>query len=183
MMLDREEAYEEAARIYPDHQVEMDYAGDIKVKVPVGAEGGGHEAEAMVQVGIWNKQTQLSKLFSSQTVFRLPSGAKLMPDVAWMPVAEWRRADEQTRKSYRGVLVPAFVIEVRSQSDNLPKVESKCREWMEGGVQEAWLIDPLAREMQVFRQNGAVDKVSGTLVDGPPFMPGFVLNLRSIWDD
>jgi len=180
---DREDAYEHAARLYPGYQVEMDHAGNIKIMLPIGPEGGGQEAEAIIQLGIWNKQTQLGKVFSSQTVFRLPNGSKLMPDVAWMPADQWRRTDEQTRTTYRGVLVPAFVIEVRSQTDNLSELEDKCREWIAGGVQEAWLIDPLTRKMQIFRPNSAIEVMAGEGANGPSFMPGFVLNLQPIWDD
>ena len=179
----QEDAYDNATRLYPGHQIEMDHAGNIKVAPLSGPEGGGREAEAIIQLGIWNKQTQVGKVFSSQTVFRLPNGAKLMPDVAWMPADQWRHTDEQTRKTYRGVLVPAFVIEVRSQTDNLSELEDKCREWIAGGVQEAWLIDPLTRKMQIFRPNSAIEVMAGEVANGPSFMPGFVLNLQPIWDD
>lgn len=181
-MRDREEAYEDAARLYPGYQVEMDHAGNIKIMLPIGAEGGGQEAEALIQVGIWNKQTLLGKVFSSQTVFRLPSGAKLMADAGWMPMAEWRQIDDETRRSYRGVLVPAFIIEVRSQSDNLAEVEAKCREWIAGGVREAWLIDPLDRKTHIFRPNANVVTDTSPLVAGPSFMPGLILNLKLIWE-
>ena len=40
-------------------------------------------------------------------------------------------------------LVPEFIIEVRSQSDSLPRLQRKMKDiWIVNGVLLAWFIDP-----------------------------------------
>jgi Uma2 family endonuclease len=36
---------------------------------PVGGEGGSYESEFGIDLGIWNRQSQLGKTFSSSTLF------------------------------------------------------------------------------------------------------------------
>lgn len=78
--LQRREAYECVARAYPEHHVEMDSEGNIVVMPPVSLSGGSSESELNFQVQAWNRDTKLGKVFSSQSVFRLPNGAYRMPD-------------------------------------------------------------------------------------------------------
>jgi Uma2 family endonuclease len=75
------------------------------------------------------------------------------------------------------------VIELRSPSDPLAPIEAKLREYVENGARLGWLIDPEERRVHVYRPNNRVeisDKPDS--VSGDPILPGFVLDLRSIWE-
>jgi Uma2 family endonuclease len=78
---------------------------------------------------------------------------------------------------------PDFVIELRSQSDRLRTVREKMSEWLTNGAQLAWLIDPDARNVEIYRPGfepetrGGVSSVEG---EGP--VAGFVLDLLPVWD-
>ena len=40
---------------------------------PVGGVSGNREADLITELGLWNRQTQLGRVFSSSTIFRLPN--------------------------------------------------------------------------------------------------------------
>lgn len=61
----------------PDLPLERSSTGELIIVTPIGGEGGKREANLIIQVGIWNQQTQLGVVFSSQTVFSLPAGGEL----------------------------------------------------------------------------------------------------------
>lgn len=52
------------------------------IVAPVGGEGGSQEASLIAKVVLWNEQTELGIVFSSSTIFSLPSGGDRSPDVA-----------------------------------------------------------------------------------------------------
>ena len=48
--------------------------GELIIMSPVGGESGNREADLIIDLGIWNRQTQLGYTFSSSTIFKLPNG-------------------------------------------------------------------------------------------------------------
>ena len=70
----------------PDVPMERSPKGDLIIMTPIGGEGGSQEATLISRVVVWNEQTQLGVVFSSQTVFSLPGGGDRAPDVAWVAV-------------------------------------------------------------------------------------------------
>jgi Uma2 family endonuclease len=180
--LQRSEAYERVARAYPDHHVEMDSRGNIIVMPPVSLSGGSRESELNFQVQAWNRKTKLGKVFSSQTVFRLPNGAYRMPDTAWLPIQEWNALPQNVKDTYEGVVVPWFAVEVGSPSDDYDEFDKKCREYVAQGVREAWLINPRERTTRIYRPDGS-ELTGSKQVSGPAFMPGLIVDVEAVWDN
>lgn len=56
--------------------------GELIIMSPVGGESGNREADLIIDLGIWNRQTGLGYTFSSSTIFKLPNGADRSPDAA-----------------------------------------------------------------------------------------------------
>ncbi len=100
-----------------DLKIEQDIFGNITVMPPVSPESGNFESEVGIDVGIWNRQTQLGKTFSSSAMFTLPDGSKRMPDASWISLERYNRLSKKERQSFARI-VPDFVIEVRSPSDS-----------------------------------------------------------------
>ncbi|MDJ0578050.1 MAG: Uma2 family endonuclease [Xenococcaceae cyanobacterium MO_234.B1] len=57
-----------------DWQFERNAKGELIIMPPVGGVSGNREADLITEVNIWNRQTNLGKVFSSSTIFRLPNG-------------------------------------------------------------------------------------------------------------
>ncbi|MBW3586265.1 MAG: Uma2 family endonuclease, partial [Cyanobacteria bacterium 0813] len=56
-----------------DWQFERTAKGEIIIMSPVGGVSGNREADLITDLGLWNRQTQLGRVFSSSTIFRLPN--------------------------------------------------------------------------------------------------------------
>ena len=80
------------------------------------------------------------------------------------------------------LIVPEFVIELRSAADRLPDARTKMEQWMSYGVELGWLIDPARKVVEIYRPGKAVEQQEGHSAvygDGP--VAGFVLELARIW--
>ena len=80
-------------------------------------------------------------------------------------------------------LCPDFVIELLSPSDELEEVKAKMDEYIENGARLGWLLEPRSRRVYVYRPGESVIMIENTgQISGEPELPGFVLNLREIWE-
>lgn len=78
-------------------------------------------------------------------------------------------------------LCPDFVIELRSETDSLSKLQAKLQEYLASGARLGWLIDPQNKQVEIYRPNRNVEVLSNpTELSGERILPGFVLNLRRV---
>ena len=73
----------------PDIRLELNAQGELIVMSPTGGETSAWNAELIIDLGVWNRQTGLGKTFDSSGGFSLPNGAQRSLDVAWIPLAKW----------------------------------------------------------------------------------------------
>jgi Uma2 family endonuclease len=74
------------------------------------------------------------------------------------------------------------VIELRSTSDRLARLQGKMQEYLDNGAMLGWLIDPIETRVHIYRPGITVqvlDKPAS--ISGDPELPGFVLDLATIW--
>ncbi len=72
-----------------DLKLERTAKGELIVMSPTGGEGGRQEADLIIDLGTWNRQTGLGITFSSSTGFKLSNGAQRSPDAAWVRQERW----------------------------------------------------------------------------------------------
>ena len=167
---------------YPDYFIEMTAEGEIEIMPSNFSLTGSRHAEINWQLKQWARLHREGLVTDAAAGFRLPNGARRSPDVAW---TSKQRVRSQQGAGERGYwhLAPDFVIELRSQTDRLPKLRAKMREWIENGCHMAWLIDPERRAVEVYRPGHEAkiltDPVSVT-GEGP--VGGFLLELRLVWN-
>lgn len=155
--------------------------GELVIVSPVGGEGGNHEANLISAVVVWNQQTQLGKVFSSSTCFRLPSGSDRSPDVAWVTQERWERLAPEQRKKFPP-LCPDFVIELRSESDALEPLQRKMQEYIQSGLRLGWLINPQDRQVELYRVGQPVQVLQNPeQLSGEDVLPGFILEISFLW--
>jgi Uma2 family endonuclease len=156
---------------------EMTAQGEMIVMSPVGGVSGGREADWITDVQIWNRQAGLGKVFSSSTIFRLPNGAKRSPDVAWIESSRWDTLSltEQTKFP---PIAPDFVIELRSETDELVPLRIKMQEYIDHGVRLGWLLNPQDQQVEIYAPNQPVVTLPlPTQLAGGTVLPGFNLNV------
>jgi Uma2 family endonuclease len=67
---------------------ELKFEGNTKrvliIRFPVGGDSANREADLIIDLGWWNRQTRLGCTFSAWTVFKLLNGADRSFDAAWI---------------------------------------------------------------------------------------------------
>jgi Uma2 family endonuclease len=151
--------------------------GDLIIMSPVGGESGNREADLLIDLGIWNRQTGLGFIFSSSTIFKLPNGADRSPDVAWIRREKWLALSQQQRQKFPP-LAPDFVIELKSATDKLEALRFKMLEYQEAGVLLGWLINPQQQQVEIYRLQREVEIYNlPAALSGETVLPGFCLRL------
>ena len=162
-------------------QFERTAEGDILVMAPAGGESGYCESETNYQLREWAGRDGTGRAFSSNTGFILPNRATRAPDASWVKMSRLAKIAASKKRKFIP-LCPDFVIEVRSPSDRLPRLQGKMEEYRENGAVLGWLIDPQERKVYVYRQGKPVECLDHPKrLKGDPELPGFVLQLAQIW--
>jgi Uma2 family endonuclease len=166
-------------RKFPDAMVEYLPDGTLIIMPPTDPENSDRGSLLGRRLGNWADLDKRGLVSGPDGGFRFPSGARLSPDAAWRNSARWAEARKSGKKY--PVFAPEFVIELRSPSDRLSVLRDKMQEYMDNGVQLAWLIDPIKRTVEIYRPGRKPEvlfnpkRVAG---EGP--VQGFVLDLDGI---
>ncbi|MBD1927837.1 Uma2 family endonuclease [Trichocoleus sp. FACHB-90] len=165
-----------------DLQLERTATGELILMPPTGGETGHRNLDMEGQLWLWNRQTKLGKAFNSSTGFHLPNGADRSPDAAWVSQDRWDALSPKERKSFVP-LCPDFVLELRSESDNIKPLRTKMREYMENGARLGWLIDRKNTKVEIYRQGQDVEVLDNPItLSGEDVLLGFVLDLTEVWN-
>jgi len=155
--------------------------GELIIMPPVGGETSNRNAGLTAQLWIWNEQNKLGKVFDSSGGFKLPNGADRSPDASWVKLERWNALTPEQQKRFLP-LCPDFVIELLSPSDSLKDTQDKMKEYLENGVRLGWLINRKLRQVEIYRPGQEIEVLeSPSTLSGETVLPGFVLNLESIW--
>ncbi|MEM1426785.1 MAG: Uma2 family endonuclease [Cyanobacteria bacterium P01_H01_bin.130] len=173
--------FDQLCRNNPDIQFERTAQGELIIMPPVGAESGNRELDLMGQLWAWNRQKKLGKTFSSSTCFRLPNGALRSPDASWIQLTRWNQLSDAEQKRFAPIC-PDFVIELRSESDQLQTLQDKMTEYLDNGCQLGWLIDPQTQALTIYQPQRSPEILSQpkTLAGGD-LLPDFVCDLDFLW--
>ena len=148
-----------------DLNFERTARGELIIMPPVGEESGNREADLIIDLGVWNRQTGLGYTFSSST------------DVAWIKKERWQALTPEEKRKFPPI-APDFVIELRSATDDLKTLRQKMQEYMDAGVKLAWLINPQQQEVEIYRSGKDVElRNLPTELLGEDILPGFSLSL------
>jgi Uma2 family endonuclease len=163
-----------------DLRLELTSTGELIVLAPTGWGSSKRNFKLGGQMYVWNEQTQLGEAFDSSGGFVLPNGAQRSPDVAWVEKSRIEALNPDPTKFLP--LAPDFLIELRSASDSLSKLQEKMQEYRANGVRLGWLIDPQHRQVEIYRLNKETEILqSPTQLSGEDVLHGFVLDLANIW--
>ncbi|MBO0351444.1 Uma2 family endonuclease [Phormidium pseudopriestleyi FRX01] len=172
-----DDQFYQLCQINENWRLEETAQGELIIMPPVGGVSGNRESDLNADVVIWNRQTQLGKVFSSSTIFILPEGGKRSPDVAWVEKGRWETLTREQQEKFIP-LCPDFVIELRSRTDSLNQLQDKMQEYLNSGLKLGWLINPQTQQVEIYRPTQPVETVQlPTLLSGENVLPGFTLDL------
>lgn len=176
-----DEQFYQLCQSHRDLKFERTARGELVIVTPVGGEGGSWEADLIGDLVYWNRQTQLGKVFSSSTCFKLPNGADRSPDAAWVTLKRWNQLTPEQQKRFPPIC-PDFVIELRSESEALEPLQQKMREYISSGVKLGWLINPQKQQVEIYRVNQDKQILENPKqLNGENVLPDFVFNLSILW--
>ena len=177
-----DKAFYEFTQRNKDYRFEMNAKGELIIMPPTTLETSDRTSEINFQLRGWTKKDKTGKCFESDGMFILPNGAKRAPDASWILKERYFALPEEERRKQFARIAPDFVIELRSQSDNLRKLQNKMREYIENGVRLGWLIDPYQKRVYVYRAGGEIEILENPAkASGEDVLQGFELDLTEIW--
>ncbi|MGK7899920.1 MAG: Uma2 family endonuclease [Hormoscilla sp.] len=176
-----DEQFFELCQKHRNLKFERNATGDLIIMSPTGGITSDRNSDINFQLRAWNRDRKLGKVFESSGGFKLPNGADRSLDASWVKLQRWNALTlEQQAKLVP--LCPDFVVELRSPSDALSKVQQKMNEYIENGAELGWLIDPKRQVVEVYRPSQDAEVLqSPKTVSGEAVLPGFVLDLTEIF--
>ncbi len=164
-------------------RIERSAQGDLSIEMPTKGFVGAQNALLNYQLVAWSLRGGEGLVFDSSAGFTLPSGAMRSPDGAWVHSRRIEALSEKEKTEFLPV-VPDFVVEIRSLTDDRGPLETKMREWRMAGVRLSILIDPKERTLSVFRPDVPEQTLTGPealQLDCSPELPGFTLDAGAIF--
>jgi len=178
-----DEQFEILAVTNRELRLERTARGELIVNPPTGWETGERNFSITAQLGMWVENNyEMGKAFESSTGFKLPNGATRSPDASWVSKARWEALADKQKKETFAPVCPDFVVELRSDSDNLKPLQDNMKEYMENGSQLGWLIDPKNKRVEVYRLDQPIEALDcPSTLSGEAVLPGFTLSFKRIW--
>ena len=166
-----------------DLKLERNAQGELIVNPPTGWETGKFNSSISGELYLWWRNSgELGLVFDSSTGFILPNGATRSPDASWVSQQRWDALTTEEKGTFANIC-PDFVVELRSNSDRIEPLQAKMKEYIDNGARLGWLLNPQNRQAEIY-QPGIEVKVleNPDELFGEEVLPGFVLNLRRVWN-
>ncbi|MBW4545565.1 MAG: Uma2 family endonuclease [Symplocastrum torsivum CPER-KK1] len=166
-----------------DLELERTAQGELIVNPPTGWETGERNCSVTGELYLWWRNAgEPGKVFDSSTGFILPNGATRAPDASWVSGERWQALTPEQKGTFANIC-PDFVVELRSSSDSLKSLQDKMREYIDNGAKLGWLIAPQQRRVEIYRPGKDVNVLENPAeLSAEEVLPGFVLNLRRVWN-
>jgi len=103
------------------------------------------------------------------------------PDACWVSKERWAMLSPEQKQKFPPV-VPDFVVEICSESDELQSLQDKMEEWIENGVRLGWLLDVKNEKVYIYQpdEKTVVTEGFNRQITGALVMPGFVFDLSRL---
>lgn len=177
-----DKAFYEFCQRNKDYRFEIDRRKNLVVAPRSTLANSQRKSEINFQLCIWAEKDETGIVFDSNGMFTLPNGAKRAPDAFWILKERYFALSQEEHEEKFARICPDFVIELRSKSDNLRKLQTKMREYIENGARLGWLIDPGEKRVHVYRADKRAEVLENPKsVSGEDVLQGFELDLTEIW--
>ena len=163
-----------------DLRIEQTAKGELIIMAPAFSESGEQNASLIIELGIWAREHG-GRVFDSSAGFTLPNKAMRAPDASWISQKRYDKIPKREMKKFAKIC-PDFVLELRSSSDRLRKLHEKMAEYIDNGARLGWLIDPLEKQVFVYRPGQQIEHLQNpATLSGDPVLAGFTLDLARVW--
>ncbi len=176
-----EENLEHLCAKNPELKFETNAAGNLVVMSPTGTLTGEKNGDLFLQIGLWNRQYKLGKVFDSSTGFKLSNNSVRSPDVSWMTLSKWNSLTDKQKRGFAPI-DPDFVLELISPTDDLTTVQEKMAEYMTCDIKLGWLINPDEKQVEIYRIGQDKEVLNNpSSISGEDVMPNLIVDLSDIF--
>lgn len=135
---------------FPDLRMEL-VGGEIIVMSPSGYESEEVASRMLGRMFPYVDANRLGRVTGSSAGFMLPNLDTRAPDVSFVLAERLRRSPRSFAE-----LAPDLMVEVKSPTDNIGKLEAKIESFLELGTRVGILINPEDRTVKVYRSEQEV---------------------------
>ena len=174
----KDDEFYELSQKNPHLKLEKNPDGTVIIMPNTGGKTGKRNTKLTTRLSLWEEENS-GNTFDSSTAFIFPNGATRSPDAAWVSDAQWNSLTDAEQEKFPPVS-PEFIVELMSPSDRLKDAKAKMLEYIDNGVQLAWLINPSEEEVHIYRADGTIAKVNGfdNVLSGENILPNFEFDLK-----
>lgn len=98
-----------------------------------------------------------------------------------MSIDRWNALTAEQQEKFPPI-APDFVIELRSRTDDLTKLQAKMQEYAENGVRLGILLNPQDQQVEIYRPHQSPEIIEQpTTIDCSEVLPGFGLKLQTVF--
>ena len=167
----------------PELNIERDEKGQILIKMsPTYALTSSFNSGLNFEIYSWNKKIKTGIVFDSNSAFFLPDDSMRGPDVAWISKERWDSLSSSEKKSIPKI-VPDFIIELQSETDNIKELKQKMNKWIKNGVKLAWLVSPQTQETFVYFENKIETVPFNKTLAGKSILAGLELIMADVIEE
>ncbi len=154
--------------------------GELVELAPARDEHGYVAGRLLGKVVQYVESARLGYIFAAETgfVLREEPATVRAPDLAY--VSRERAPQSWSRQFAR--FVPDLVAEVVSPADTYSDVMRKVEDWLNAGVKAVWVIDPMTRQVSVYRSGQVRILGEEEVLTGEDVLPGFECKVSEIFD-
>jgi Uma2 family endonuclease len=176
-----DEEFEQFCFDNPDLRIERTAEKEIIVMSPSFPKTGIIINLINIKIGEWCLKTKSGYIADSSSGFYLPDGSMFSPDVAWIPMTQWKKFSAQDKNSFLKYC-PEFIVEVKSTSDRISALKNKMSLWIKNGSKLGWLIDPDEERVWIYEAQKEVQEISGfdNTLSGGEILKDFSFDLKDL---
>jgi Uma2 family endonuclease len=176
-----DEEFEQFCFDNPDLRIERTAEKEIIVMSPSFPKTGIIINLINIKIGEWCLKTKSGYIADSSSGFYLPDGSMFSPDVAWIPMTQWKKFSDQDKNNFLKYC-PEFIVEVKSTSDRISALKNKMSLWIKNGSKLGWLIDPDEERVWIYEPQKEVLEVSGfdNTLSGGEILKNFSFDLKDL---
>lgn len=151
--------------------------GEIIVMSPSGYESEEVATRFSTFMNMWVMPRSAGRVTGSSAGFNLPNSDMRAPDVSFVLAERLRRSPKSFAE-----LAPDLIVEVKSPTDSLKKLESKIESFLSLGTKVGILINPETRIVKLYRsEQDVITLQDGDILTVPELLPGWEVSISDLW--
>ena len=161
------------------YQFEIDGNGRLIAMASEGMDGVVRSGNMYFDLRVWTDAGPGGIVLTGNALVRVLRLGRRAPDAGWIAPEQLAELPPPGQRHHGVPFAPRFVAEIRSRSDSLESQQAKMEEWLASGVALGWLIDPLLRQVHIYRPGVPVEVLDDPeTVGGDAVLPGFIFAVR-----